>query len=113
MNTLLSKPYYAYSKMEMEDPEEVQHRKAQFLIHKSLQKSDSIGSQRKQPIWLKVKVCKLKIKIGGRLTRMRKSILLKLSKGHVVCYKQLICQLKSWKRFIKGREAAIAKVISF
>lgn len=100
MNSLVSRPYYAYSKMGMEDPEEVQHRRAQFLIHKSLQKSDSIGSQSKlQPIcMLKVKVCKLNIKIGRKLKKMRKSILLKFSKGHVVCYKQLICHLKSWKR---------------
>ncbi|XP_059318604.1 uncharacterized protein LOC132069188 [Lycium ferocissimum] len=112
MNTLMSRPYYAYSKMEIEDPEEVQHRRAQFLIHKSLQKSDSIGSQRRQPIWLKVKVCKLKIKIGRRLKRIRKSMLLKFSatKGHVVYYKQLICQLKYWKRLIKGRETAMAKL---
>uniref|UniRef100_M0ZZN3 Uncharacterized protein n=1 Tax=Solanum tuberosum TaxID=4113 RepID=M0ZZN3_SOLTU len=94
----MNRPYYGYSKMQMEDPEEVQHRRAQFLIHKSLQKSDSIGSQRKQqPIWLKMKVCKLKIKIGRKLKRIRKSILLRFSKGHVVCYKHLICQLKSWK----------------
>ncbi|WMV14378.1 hypothetical protein MTR67_007763 [Solanum verrucosum] len=72
----------------------MQHRRAHFLIYKSLKKSDSLS----QPTWLKMKVCKLKIKIGRKLKRMRKSILLKFSKGHVVCYKHLICQLKSWKR---------------
>ncbi|OIT33910.1 PREDICTED: uncharacterized protein LOC109205384 [Nicotiana attenuata] len=106
MNTLLSKPYYAYSKMEMEDSEELQHRRAQFLIHKSLQKSDSI-SHRRQPIWLKVKVCKLKIKIGRRLKRMKKSILLKFSATKNVVSKQFNFQLKSWKRLIKGRETMV------
>lgn len=104
MNSLLSKQqYYGYSKMEIDDPEEMQHRKAQFLIYKSLKKSDSV---RKQP-WLKVRVCKLKIKIGGRLKRFRKSILLTFSVTRGRVYKQFMSQLKSWKGLLKGRETTM------
>ncbi|MCD7446242.1 hypothetical protein HAX54_048440 [Datura stramonium] len=101
MNSLLSKQQYAYSKMEIEDPEEMQHRKAQFLIYKALKKSDSV---RKQP-WLKVRVFKLKIKIGRRLKRFRKSILLAFSVSKGGLHKQFMSQLKSWKGLLKGRES--------
>ncbi|KAG6392329.1 hypothetical protein SASPL_146546 [Salvia splendens] len=61
---VMNKPY-AYAKMESEDGEEVKHRRAQFLIYKSLQKADG----RKRPSWLRVKMFKLKIKIGRRLKK--------------------------------------------
>ncbi|XP_009760614.1 uncharacterized protein [Nicotiana sylvestris] len=110
MNSLLSKQH-AYSKMEMEDPEEIQHRRAQFLIYKALQKADSAVSQRKQQPWLKVKVCKLKIKIGRRLKRFRKSILLTFSVARGGVYKQFMSQLKSWKRLLKGRDAMVKEKV--
>ncbi|KAK4347012.1 hypothetical protein RND71_033351 [Anisodus tanguticus] len=107
MNSFLSKQPYGYSKVEIEDPEEMQHRKAQFLIYKALKKSDTV---RKQP-WLKVRVCKLKIKIGRRLKRFRKSILLtfNVSKGGV--YKEFMSQLKSWKGLLKGRETMVSTTL--
>ncbi|XP_009760613.1 uncharacterized protein [Nicotiana sylvestris] len=111
MNSLLSKQH-AYSKMEMEDPEEIQHRRAQFLIYKALQKADSAVSQRKQQPWLKVKVCKLKIKIGRRLKRFRKSILLTFSVARGGVYKQFMSQLKSWKRLLKGRDAMVGDSVT-
>uniref|UniRef100_A0A3Q7FS60 Uncharacterized protein n=1 Tax=Solanum lycopersicum TaxID=4081 RepID=A0A3Q7FS60_SOLLC len=105
MNSFMSKQqYYGYSKMEIDDPEEMQHRKAQFLIYKSLKKSDSI---RKQP-WLKVRVCKLKIKIGRRLKRFRKSILLTFSVTRGGVYKQFMSQLKSWKGLLKSRDTMVS-----
>ncbi|XP_060195356.1 uncharacterized protein LOC132624624 [Lycium barbarum] len=93
--------------MEIEDPEEMQHRKAQFLIYKALKKSDSVVSQRKQP-WLKVRVCKLKIKIGRRLKRFRKSIFLTFSVSKGGVYKQFMSQLKSLKGLIKGRDTMVS-----
>ncbi|KAF3639178.1 hypothetical protein BC332_33601 [Capsicum chinense] len=107
MISLLSKQQHAYSKMEIDDPEEMQHRKAQFLIYKALKKSDSV---RKQP-WLKVRVCKLKIKIGRRLKRFRKSILLTFSVTRVGVYKQFMSQLKSWKGLLKGRENMVSTTL--
>ncbi|CAN4083800.1 unnamed protein product [Withania somnifera] len=108
MNILLSKQkYYDYSKMEIEDPEELQHRKAQFLIYKALKKSDSV---RKQP-WLKVRVCKLKIKIGRKLKRFRKSILLTFSVTRGGLYKQFMSQLKSWKGLLKGKETMVSTTL--
>lgn len=75
MNTCFNRPYM-YSKIENEDKEDIKHRKAQFLIYKSLKKADSIVSKRKKSsYWLKVKFCKLKIKIGRKLKRLlRKKI---------------------------------------
>ncbi|WMV17970.1 hypothetical protein MTR67_011355 [Solanum verrucosum] len=64
-----------YSKIENEDREDIKHRKAQFLIYKSLKKADSVVSKRKKSsYWLKVKFCKLKIKIARKLKRLRKKI---------------------------------------
>nr|XP_009800091.1 PREDICTED: uncharacterized protein LOC104246057 [Nicotiana sylvestris] len=65
MSNLLNRPYYAYSKIDKEDLEVMQHRRAQFFIYKSLQKADSNKSQRQQPTRLKMKLRRLKIKIGG------------------------------------------------
>ncbi|KAI5656801.1 hypothetical protein M9H77_25594 [Catharanthus roseus] len=83
-----------YLKMEMEDPEELKHRRAQFLIYKALQQADSI----RRPSWLKVKTNKFKVKIGKRLKRLRKTILSTISVGEACFYKQLIFQLKLFRR---------------
>ena len=92
---------YAFSKMQIEDPEELKHRKAQFLIYKVLQRADSLN----RPSWLRVRMRKLKIKIGKRLKRLRKSIFLAISttvKNGV--YKQVFSQLKTCKRLFGVRE---------
>lgn len=96
----MSRPY-AFSKMQIEDPEELKHRKAQFLIYKVLQKADSLN----RPSWFRVRMRKLKIKIGKRLKRLRKSIFLTISttvKNGV--YKQVLGQLKTCKRLFGVRE---------
>ncbi|KAL7212153.1 hypothetical protein ACSBR2_014926 [Camellia fascicularis] len=100
---LMSRPY-AYSKMEREDPEEIKHRRAQFLIYKALEKVDS----QRRPSWLRVRICKLKIKIGKRLKRLRKSMLLSMSRAKNGVCKQVICQWKTWKRlFRSGGQAMV------
>ncbi|KAK2974812.1 hypothetical protein RJ640_005596 [Escallonia rubra] len=72
--TLLSRPY-AYSKLEIEDPEEFKHRRAQFLIYKVLLQADS----RRRPSWLRVRICKLKVKIGKRMKKLRTTVFLAMS----------------------------------
>lgn len=102
-----SSRFFAYSKMEMEDPEEVKHRRAQFLIYKTMQQVDSI---RRRPSWLKVKTSKLKFKIGKRLKKLRKTLLFTISSaaqpdGGVV-YKQLLSQFRALRtRLFRNREA--------
>ncbi|KAJ8567808.1 hypothetical protein K7X08_020016 [Anisodus acutangulus] len=102
MNILLNRPYM-YSKIEKEDIEEMRHRRAQFLIYKTLKKADSVVSMRKNSYWFKVKFFKLKIKIGRRLKRLRKSILLLFSASKSGIYKQFICHLKYLKRKLEGK----------
>ncbi|GAA0154424.1 hypothetical protein LIER_37875 [Lithospermum erythrorhizon] len=90
---------HGYSRME-EDHDEIQHRRAQFLIYKSFQKADSM----RKPSGLKVKVCRLKIKIGRKLKRLRKSISLSISVAKGGFYKPVIDQIKILKRLLRGRD---------
>ncbi|OIS98318.1 hypothetical protein A4A49_20237 [Nicotiana attenuata] len=106
MTTFLNKQH-VYSKIEREDPDDIKHRKAQFLIYKSLNKADSVVSQRKN-LWLKLKFYKLKIKIGRRLNMLKKSILLTFSVAKGGVYKQFICQLKYLKKMLVSREAMVS-----
>ncbi|XAR53785.1 hypothetical protein NMG60_11022467 [Bertholletia excelsa] len=96
MMSLVGRPY-AYSKMGKEDPEEMKHRKAQFLIYKVLEQADR---SRRRPPFLKVRICRLKIKIGKKLKKLRKTVvLLSLPKSKVCFYKQVVLsQLKSWRQ---------------
>ncbi|KAA3489041.1 hypothetical protein EPI10_032719 [Gossypium australe] len=61
-----------YSKVDKEDPEEIIHRRAQFLIHKVLERADC----RRKPSFLRIRLCRLKVKIGRRLKKLRKSALM-------------------------------------
>ncbi|XP_010276071.1 PREDICTED: uncharacterized protein LOC104610913 [Nelumbo nucifera] len=94
---------YAYSKMEREEPEERIHRRAQFLIYKVLEQADSRRSE-----WsLRVRVCRLKVKIGKRLKRLRKTMLFTISAARTCVYRQVATKLKIWKRFIRGRDTIV------
>ncbi|KAL2483959.1 hypothetical protein Fot_45403 [Forsythia ovata] len=104
----LNRPY-AYSKMEMFDPDEKQHQRAQFLIYKTMKKAEI---RRSRPSWLRVKMFKLKIKIGKRFKTMRKSIGFTLSSAKTGFCKKITCQLKSWKRLIHRREGIITSLPS-
>ncbi|CAA2954708.1 uncharacterized protein LOC111389385 [Olea europaea var. sylvestris] len=89
---------YSYSRMENEDYEEVNHRRAQFLIYKVMQKADSA----RKPSWLKVKIFKLKVKVGKRFKSLRKSISSTVSSAKSGVCKKINCQLKAWKPLIHG-----------
>ncbi|KAI3440142.1 uncharacterized protein J3R85_003749 [Psidium guajava] len=86
---------YAYSKMEKEDPEEVSHRRAQFLIYKALETADG-ESRTRRPSFLRIRFCRLKMRVGKRLKKMRKGMLSTLSESRVAVYKQEV--MKQIKR---------------
>lgn len=103
-STHLSRRQYGYTKMELEDPEEIQHRRAQFLIYKVLQQAADSPRRRKR-WWLRVRICRLKIKIGKRLKKLRRGIFLSIAAAKGGAHKQVISQLKTWKRLFAVREA--------
>ncbi|KZV55175.1 hypothetical protein F511_12762 [Dorcoceras hygrometricum] len=78
-----------YSKIQSGDPDEMKHRRAQFLIYKSLQKADT----RRRPSWLKVRIFRLKIKIGKKL---RKGFSIASFSAKTDLYRQIAGALKSW-----------------
>ncbi|KAI3456445.1 hypothetical protein Pfo_013108 [Paulownia fortunei] len=99
---LLNRPY-VYSKIENEDPEEMQHRRAQFLIYKAMQKADT----RRRPSWLRVKMFKLKIKIGKRLKNLRKGFSSTVFSAKADFCKQITCVLKSCKHLLHGKQGPV------
>ncbi|KAK8642193.1 hypothetical protein V6N13_011550 [Hibiscus sabdariffa] len=84
-----------YSKVDKEDPEELIHRRAQFLIYKVMEQADC----RRKPSFIRIRLCRLKVKIGRRLKKLRKSALVSISAVRIRVYKQLTNQLKTWRRF--------------
>ncbi|XP_043690111.1 uncharacterized protein LOC122640894 [Telopea speciosissima] len=106
--SLLRRPY-AYSKVESEDPEEKAHRQAQFLIYKVLEQVDLQSPKRRQrrrPFSLGVRICKVKVKIGKRLKKLRKNI--SAAKNNL--YRKMIAQLKCLKGLIRGGETAMVSL---
>ncbi|CAK8565920.1 unnamed protein product [Lathyrus sativus] len=82
MRMVLSRRLQGYSKMDKEDSEERKHRQAQFLIYKALEKVDS---QRK-PSFLRIKIFKLKIKLGNSCRKIKKRFLLKCNRSWSLFY---------------------------
>ncbi|KAF5474781.1 hypothetical protein F2P56_006645 [Juglans regia] len=105
---LLRGQLYAYSKLDHEDPEEKKHRQAQFLIHKVLFQGDNL----RRPSFLRIRICKLKVKIGKRLKKLRKSVLLGISAARVGVYKRVIIYMKAWKRLFQYRGQTIVSLPS-
>lgn len=67
-----------YAKIEKEDPNEIIHRRAQFLIHKILQRADTetLRQQHKKTSTTKTssfRVVGIRMKIGKKLRKLRKS----------------------------------------
>ncbi|KAI3745373.1 hypothetical protein L1987_58484 [Smallanthus sonchifolius] len=96
------KSSYAYSKMEMEDPEEMKSRKAQFLIHKSLEKADGSFRKSRKPSWLKVRIFKLKIKFGKKMKKLKKSLMV-VSR----CGAARVGVLQQWKNLFTVRRTML------
>ena len=97
---------YAYSKVDKEDPEEIIHQRAQFLINKVLEQADS----RRKSSFLRIRLCRLKVKIGRRLKKIRKSALVSISAARVCVYKQVINQLKTWRRLFNRGDGTIVNL---
>jgi len=79
---LSRRPQHGYSKMDKEDSEERKHRQAQFLIYKALEKADS----RRKPSYLRIKIFKLKVKLGNSCRRIKKRFFLKCHRGWNLFY---------------------------
>ncbi|KAL5978574.1 hypothetical protein ACLOJK_029691 [Asimina triloba] len=87
--------------MEGEDPGELKHRKAQFLVAKTLEKADSLTRRRSS---LRLRLCKLKIKIGKRLRRLRKRMQVSMYFSKIGIYQHVVGTLKLWKSAIRGHD---------
>ncbi|KAJ0460853.1 hypothetical protein HanLR1_Chr00c1042g0788511 [Helianthus annuus] len=96
------KSSYAYSKMEMEDPEEIKSRKARFLIYKSLEKADESIRKSRKPSWLKVRIFKLKIKFGKNMKKLKKSLLVASR-----CGAARVGVFQQWKNMFTIRKAML------
>ncbi|XP_061347830.1 uncharacterized protein LOC133293300 [Gastrolobium bilobum] len=101
---LSRRSYAAYSKMDKEDPQEIIHRRAQFLIYKLLEQADSRSKQS----CLRIRISKLKVKIGNRLRKLRKRIMSGVSAARVGIHGHVMSQMKTWKRvFGRGRQTLV------
>ncbi|GMI77520.1 hypothetical protein like AT1G11655 [Hibiscus trionum] len=85
---------YGYSKVNKDDPDEMIHRRAQFLIYKVLEQADS----RRKPSFIRIRLRRLKLKIGGKLKKLRKASMVSVSGLRIGVYKQVLNQLKTWRR---------------
>ncbi|XWS15585.1 hypothetical protein CRYUN_Cryun34aG0013300 [Craigia yunnanensis] len=95
---------YGYSKVEKEDQEEIIHRRAQFLIYKVMEQADT----RRKPSFLRIRLCRLKVKIGRGLKKLRKSSLVSVSAARIGVYKQVINPLKTWRLLFNRGGGTIA-----
>ncbi|CAM8998524.1 hypothetical protein QQ045_006885 [Rhodiola kirilowii] len=76
---------HPYQKMDAEDPEELVHRRAQFLIYKAMQHID----KRNKPSRIRVRITKLKIKIGRRMRGLRKSLMVSVKAARACVVRQM------------------------
>lgn len=96
---------YSYSRVSKEDPDEMKHRRAQFLINREMQRADSIRQRKVNP---RLVISKLKIKVGFRIKRLRKAVNYTISvvRSKSCIYRKLLVQLKLWKKGITGGKDA-------
>ncbi|KAL5714511.1 hypothetical protein ACHQM5_016460 [Ranunculus cassubicifolius] len=90
-----------YTKMDKEDPEDVNHRRAQFLIYKVMEQADS---PRRRQSRLRVRICKLKIKFGKGFKRLKKNMMFGVSVARVGLSKQVMSQLMNIKRLLQIKQ---------
>ncbi|GFP97030.1 hypothetical protein PHJA_001847100 [Phtheirospermum japonicum] len=95
--------------MENQDTEERKHRLAQFLIYKAMKKADI--ASRKRPSWLRVKMLKLKIKIGHRLKILKKGFSSTAFSAKADFCKQMSCALKSCKHLLVAKQVPIVRTL--
>ncbi|ONK65503.1 uncharacterized protein A4U43_C07F37770 [Asparagus officinalis] len=97
----------SYSKVAKEDPDEKKHRRAQFLIDRELLKADTISRRRSNAP--RMVVSKLKIKVGSRLKRSRKTVsyTVSIARAKICVYKKVLEQIKLWKQGIIGKDTDV------
>ncbi|EOA22532.1 hypothetical protein CARUB_v10003186mg, partial [Capsella rubella] len=93
---------YEYTKMEKEDPQELIHRRAQFLIQKVLERAENKTRQQQQqqqrrrsssgPLVM-IRVVGIRMRIGKKLRKLRKN-------NSCVCNNFISRVLKSFKRLL-------------
>ncbi|XP_038883675.1 uncharacterized protein LOC120074584 [Benincasa hispida] len=93
MSFVLIRRPNGYSKVDKEDPEEIIHRRAQFLINKVLERADSMG----KPSYLRIRIRRLKVRFGRRLKKLKKSAMASISTLKIGVYKQVISQIRNCK----------------
>jgi hypothetical protein len=103
MALLRRRSSYGYSEIDNEDPEEKKHQLAQFLIQKVLLQADS----RRRSSVLRIRICRLKVKIGRRLKKLRKSMMFGISAARVGAHKRVICHVKKWQRLFHRGETIV------
>ncbi|RWV88978.1 hypothetical protein BHE74_00020438 [Ensete ventricosum] len=79
--------HHSYSRIDNEDAEERRHLKARFLIDKVLEEAESEQRRRSSS---KLKVCRLKRRIGLRLKRLRVFI----SRTRLCVHRQVMKQFR-------------------
>ncbi|WOL04924.1 hypothetical protein Cni_G13647 [Canna indica] len=90
---VLSNTHCPYSRVDKEDSEEMQHLKARFLIYKVLEEADRDQKRRTAS---KLRVCRLKRKIGLRLKRIRVVI----SRARLCVCRNVVKQFRYLKLFL-------------
>ncbi|KAL0697621.1 hypothetical protein Bca4012_053743 [Brassica carinata] len=88
--TLFKRPC-DYTKMNKEDPEELLHRRAKFLIYKKLQEADLISHRsptKTSLLFLRMKLFRLKVMVGNSLANLRRSIASTIRFGGVKAFKK-------------------------
>ncbi|KAL9669701.1 hypothetical protein QQ045_007249 [Rhodiola kirilowii] len=100
------KNHHAYSKMEIEDPEDKFHRRAQFLIYKTLHEADEHRShaKNKKSSYIGIKFGNLRVKVGKRLKKLKNSLFFNVSLAKIGVLRQVVVQLKTWKKLSAGKE---------
>ncbi|KAK9706430.1 hypothetical protein RND81_07G123900 [Saponaria officinalis] len=98
-NNIYNNNYIVLAK---EDPKEKSHREAQFLIYKTMKKIDQIVRKKSSSSWLKLRICKLKVKIGKKLLLLKKTMLCNMSKTKGGVCKHIMGHFKGFKRLFNG-----------
>ncbi|XP_010529440.1 PREDICTED: uncharacterized protein LOC104806304 [Tarenaya hassleriana] len=103
---------YLYTKMEKEDPEDMIHRRAQFLIQKILERADN-QTRQQQRRWggttsfaRKRVAVGIRLRIGRRLRRLRKSVIVHVSS----CNNVFRRHFRSWRNLFSASRRNISPV---
>ncbi|KAI4371136.1 hypothetical protein MLD38_019402 [Melastoma candidum] len=89
----------AYAKIEAEDPEELKHRKARFLIYKALERAEAISRPRQS--FLGVRLYTTKAKIGKRLRKPGRRATRILAVARATLFRKISRQFKYLEALVR------------